>query len=84
MQARTKVFLGEELYEGVWTTPMRKLLRELKYSDVGLASSIASARYRPPESATGGRSNWDASRRSSRCLRLRDGVFTTNPNPESF
>jgi hypothetical protein len=37
MQERTKVFQREELYERVWTTPMRKLAREFKYSDVGLA-----------------------------------------------
>ena len=37
MQEPTKVFQREELYERVWTTPMRTLAREFKYSDVGLA-----------------------------------------------
>ena len=37
MQEKTKDLLREELYERVWTTPMRKLAQEFKYSDVGLA-----------------------------------------------
>ena len=37
MVEKTKVLLREELYERVWTTPMRKLAQEFKYSDVGLA-----------------------------------------------
>ncbi len=32
-----KVFLREELYERVWTTPMQRLAKEFGYSDVGLA-----------------------------------------------
>jgi hypothetical protein len=37
MQPTTKVFLREELYERVWTTPMHRLAKEFGYSDVGLA-----------------------------------------------
>jgi hypothetical protein len=37
MQPSTKVFLREELYERVWTTPMHRLAKEFGYSDVGLA-----------------------------------------------
>jgi hypothetical protein len=37
MQKTTKVFLREELYERVWTTPMHRLAKEFGYSDVGLA-----------------------------------------------
>lgn len=37
MSQTTKVFLREELYERVWTTPMHKLAKEFGYSDVGLA-----------------------------------------------
>ncbi len=37
MQPATKVFLREELYERVWTTPMHRLAKEFGYSDVGLA-----------------------------------------------
>jgi hypothetical protein len=37
MEKTTKVFLREELYERVWTTPMYRLAREFGYSDVGLA-----------------------------------------------
>ncbi len=37
MQERTRDLLREELYERVWTTPMRKLAQEFKYSDGGLA-----------------------------------------------
>lgn len=37
MQPATKVFLREELYERVWTTPMYRLAKEFGYSDVGLA-----------------------------------------------
>ncbi len=37
MQKTTKVFLREELYERVWTTPMYRLAKEFGYSDVGLA-----------------------------------------------
>jgi hypothetical protein len=33
MEEKTKVLLLEELYERVWTTPMRKLAQEFKYSD---------------------------------------------------
>jgi hypothetical protein len=32
-----KVFLREELYEWVWTTPVHRLAKEFGYSDVGLA-----------------------------------------------
>ena len=32
-----KVFLREELYERVWTTPVHRLAKEFGYSDVGLA-----------------------------------------------
>ncbi len=34
---KSKVFLREELYERVWSTPMHKLAKEFGYSDVGLA-----------------------------------------------
>ena len=34
---RTQVFLREELYERVWTTPVHRLAKEFGYSDVGLA-----------------------------------------------
>lgn len=37
MEKTTKVFLREELYERVWTTPMHRLAKEFGYSDVGLA-----------------------------------------------
>jgi hypothetical protein len=37
MGKATKVFLREELYERVWTTPMHRLAKEFGYSDVGLA-----------------------------------------------
>jgi hypothetical protein len=37
MSPTTKVFLREELYERVWTTPMHRLAKEFGYSDVGLA-----------------------------------------------
>jgi|GEM_PF-1360395 hypothetical protein len=37
VQQTTKVFLREELYERVWTTPMHRLAKEFGYSDVGLA-----------------------------------------------
>jgi hypothetical protein len=37
MEKETKVFLREELYERVWTTPMHWLAKEFGYSDVGLA-----------------------------------------------
>lgn len=37
MDGPTKILLREELYERVWTTPMLKLAREFRYSDVGLA-----------------------------------------------
>jgi hypothetical protein len=37
MEPTTKVFLREELYERVWTTPMHRLAKEFGYSDVGLA-----------------------------------------------
>jgi hypothetical protein len=37
MQQITRVFLREELYERVWTTPMHRLAKEFGYSDVGLA-----------------------------------------------
>lgn len=34
---KTKIFLREELYERVWTTPVHRLAKEFGYSDVGLA-----------------------------------------------
>jgi hypothetical protein len=37
MEKATRVFLREELYERVWTTPMHRLAKEFGYSDVGLA-----------------------------------------------
>ncbi len=37
MQRTTKVFLREELYDRVWTTPMHRLAKEFGYSDVGFA-----------------------------------------------
>ena len=37
MKQSTKVFLREELYERVWTTPVHRLAKEFEYSDVGLA-----------------------------------------------
>src|SRR5262249_21806570 len=37
VQPTTKVFLREELYERVWTTPMYRLAKEFGYSDVGFA-----------------------------------------------
>jgi hypothetical protein len=37
MEPTTRVFVREELYERVWTTPMHRLAKEFGYSDVGLA-----------------------------------------------
>lgn len=37
MQPTTRVFLREELYERVWTTPMYRLAKKFGFSDVGLA-----------------------------------------------
>jgi hypothetical protein len=37
MSETKKVFLREELYERVWTTPVHRLAEEFGYSDVGLA-----------------------------------------------
>lgn len=36
MFEKIKVFLREELYERVWTTPVHRLAKEFGYSDVGL------------------------------------------------
>jgi hypothetical protein len=48
MQERTKVFQREELYERVWSTPMRKLAQEFNYSDVGLAKLCRKHRIPTP------------------------------------
>lgn len=44
-----KVFLREELYERVWTTPVHRLAKEFGYSDVGLAKLCRKHEIPTPE-----------------------------------